>query len=676
MRLKRIGISFLTAVTVLTASTAVNAETSSPLSFAAEGGWPAFHPNGQYIVMEEDFEDRSYTNTMYDIRTGKLLNKFSTHNNTGKYIFSPEGTYMVSSGDYTVVRDGSSGTFLYDLPYSWARVSYKADQEEIAAFSTGGFVEGDQLVIHNLKTNEVIFEKRYPSQKKMRIAHHPTAPVVAVSHGRDVEIIDYEKDVVVALVSNVFNVSESESYHAIWGMTYSPDGEKLVLISSARPDQMVMLDALNHYGKISLGSAQFKNVSLKGADADYRWVDIGYTPDGQRIYTVNYDGIKFYDDETGVLTNKILSHLSSFDSISFSNDPNFLAIERKIRKDETHQTYVEVKDFPFTSPSGNRIAFEDPYIYLNTGQSTYYGLDYFYEGTKTLLDPRQAAFTSDHPEIVAVDESRRLIAKSEGSTIIRAYYRGYTDILHVHVRDAVPSGIQVDPLYDSSFYIKGTTDPNETVYTWFSGKEYRTISDRSGRFSFLLDKPLTANTRIRAMTYAAGDVETHVLRDTIAPGIPIVSQINDQYDTVAGKAEPLTTLRIQMGATIKSVKSDSTGAYKLQIPGIKAGQRVDIKTQDRAGNLSKVKTVSVVDKTPPIMPKINSLNTGSTKVTGYAERNAAVYITVNSKVYKTIAATNSTYSVIIPKQRKYTKVYVYAVDPAGNRSRTAVTSVQ
>jgi hypothetical protein len=86
--------------------------------------------------------------------------------------------------------------------------------------------------------------------------------------------------------------------------------------------------------------------------------------------------------------------------------------------------------------------------------------------------------------------------------------------------------------------------------------------------------------------------------------------------------------------------------------------------------------MSVVDKTPPVLPKINSLNTGSTKVTGYAERNAAVYVTVNSKVYKTIAATNSTYSVIIPKQRKYTKVYVYAVDPAGNRSRTAVTSVQ
>jgi plasmid maintenance system killer protein len=675
---KRIATFFITAALIGSTTTAAIAETEDPkkVQFAAEGGWPSFHPNGDLLVTEAGFEDSVYTNELYDVNTGELITKFSTPNNTGKYIFSPEGTYMVSSGEYTVIRDGITAELLYELPYNWARISFKTSEEEIAAFVHGNFLDKNTVTIYDFSKKEVLFEKQYSTTANMHVAHHPEEPVVAVSHGRDLEVINYETDEVIASIPNIFNLEENQAYHAIWGLTFSPSGEKLALISSAKDEQILMLDAINHYEKIELEPDQFKNISLKPNNDDFRWVSVGYTPDGMMIYTVNYDGIKFYNDETGELTETITSHLTSTDLFSFSNYPNYLAIERKIRQDASHQTFVQVMDFPYTSPTGNRITFEDPYLYLNTGQTTYYGMDYYFEGTKTLLDPRQVTLTSDNPDVVTIDESRKMIANSEGSTIVRAHYRGFSSIINVHVRDLEPSRIHVDPLYDSSFYINGKTDPNETVFTWFGGREYRVTSDTEGKFSFFLDKPLTANTRIRVMTHSAGDIYSHVLRDTIAPVVPIVSQVNDQYDTVAGKAEPLTTLRIQMGTTTKSVRSDMKGIYKLQIPGIKAGQRLDIKTQDRAGNLSKSKVMSVVDKTPPVLPKINKLTTASTSVTGYAEAKSAVYVSVNSKVYKTSAATNSTYKVIIPKQKKYTKVYVYAVDAAGNRSKTAVTTVQ
>nr|WP_240460908.1 Ig-like domain-containing protein [Fictibacillus barbaricus] len=168
----------------------------------------------------------------------------------------------------------------------------------------------------------------------------------------------------------------------------------------------------------------------------------------------------------------------------------------------------------------------------------------------------------------------------------------------------------------------------------------------------------------------------NVLRDTVAPGIPVVSQVNDQYDTVSGKAEPLSTIRIQLNSTTtKSVKVDGEGKYKLVIPGIKAGQNLDVKSQDRSGNLSKPKKMSVVDRTPPSMPKVNSIYKTSTKVTGTAENNASVFVVAGGKTYKGTALSGS-YSITIPAQKQYAKVSVYATDAAGNKSSTAVVSVK
>lgn len=663
-------------------TTVANAEDlTEPIKFAVEGDNPALHPTGDRLIITDsvNVEGKSYPNEIFDVHTGERLTTFTSDNNTGSYKFSPEGTYMVSAGDYTIVRDGNTGEYLYDLPYSWGRIAFQASNDEISAFASSSgrsYSQEDHIAIYNLKTKQVLFEKTYDEAANTEIALHPYEPILAASHGKDVEIINYETQETIATIVNPFQLEE-QSIHTIWGMTYSPDGESLFLISSAK-SQMIVLDGQNGYAKKTLTSSQFVNKPIDGTD-NYRWININRTPDGN-IYTTNYDGLKFYDAESGELISSIVSHYYT-SQISFSNHPEYLAITRG--KSKYHISYTQIQEHPFKAPTGNRIAFEDPFITLNTGQSTYYGMDYYFDGTKTLLDPRQVTLVSSNPEIVTIDENRKIIAMKEGSTKVTAYYRGFSETMNVHVRDEREPNIHIESLYDSNFYIKGTAEPESTVYTWFEGMEYRSTVNRDGTFTFYLNKPLTANTKIRVMAqYQDADGDhmdeqwINVLRDTVAPGIPVVSQVNDQYDTVSGKAEPLSTVRIQLNTTTtKSVKVDEEGKYKLLIPGIKAGQTLDVKTQDRAGNLSKPKKMSVVDRTPPSMPKVNSIYKTSTKVTGTAENNASVFVVAGGKTYKGTALSGS-YSITIPAQKQYAKVSVYATDAAGNKSSTAVVSVK
>jgi hypothetical protein len=260
---------------------------------------------------------------------------------------------------------------------------------------------------------------------------------------------------------------------------------------------------------------------------------------------------------------------------------------------------------------------------------------------------------------------------------IRATYNGYTDEMNVHVRNITSSPIKIDNLKDSSYYITGTYEPNRTVETMINARWYSVKTDSTGRFSFYLDAPLVANMAIRVYDSSDHEQWAHVLRDTIAPGVPAVTTINDSADTVTGRAEPLSTVKIQVntGSAI-SVKADASGKFTKKFTALTAGHTVNVKAQDRSGNLSNPKTAKVTDKTPPATPKVYALSTKSVKVTGTAENKAKIYVVINKKTYSGTSV-NGRFTIAIPKQKRGTKVYVYAKDLAGNRSKTnAIVSVK
>ena len=65
----------------------------------------------------------------------------------------------------------------------------------------------------------------------MWTAIHPTEPIVAVSYGRDIEIINYETGQTLHTITNPFNLSEDNEFYAIRYLRYSPNGEKLLALS-------------------------------------------------------------------------------------------------------------------------------------------------------------------------------------------------------------------------------------------------------------------------------------------------------------------------------------------------------------------------------------------------------------------------------------------------------------
>lgn len=80
--------------------------------------------------------------------------------------------------------------------------------------------------------------------------------------------------------------------------------------------------------------------------------------------------------------------------------------------------------------------------------------------------------------------------------------------------------------------------------------------------------------------------------------------------------------------------------------------------------------VTKLDTTPPAAPKVKSITTKSTKLTGKAEKGAKLTLKKGSKVIaKGKASSKSTFSIKIPKQKKGTILYLTATDAAGNKSK-------
>ncbi|HET6873057.1 MAG TPA: Ig-like domain-containing protein, partial [Sporolactobacillaceae bacterium] len=108
----------------------------------------------------------------------------------------------------------------------------------------------------------------------------------------------------------------------------------------------------------------------------------------------------------------------------------------------------------------------------------------------------------------------------------------------------------------------------------------------------------------------------------------------------------------------------------------KAGEVLTAYATDKAGNKSAGQTFKVVDKTPPGTPTVNKVTTRSTSVSGKAEQGATVYLySGHHYLGKATASSKGYYKIGMHKQKKGTKLSVYAKDKAGNKSKTRTIKV-
>ena len=235
---------------------------------------------------------------------------------------------------------------------------------------------------------------------------------------------------------------------------------------------------------------------------------------------------------------------------------------------------------------------------------------------------------------------------------------------------------------DKSTKVEGKAEANASIDIKDGKKAVASGKANSkGAYSITIKKQKAGTKLSITATDKAGNTskaKTVTVADKTAPSAPTVSgTIGDNSTKVTGKAEANASIEIKDGKKkIASGKADSKGAYSIKIGKQKAGTKLSITAKDKAGNISKAKTVTVADKTAPSAPKVNNVTTATTKVKGSTEANATVTIKVNNKVLATGKADKKgSYSITIKKQKEKTVLAVTATDKAGNISKVTEKKV-
>ncbi|MEO2075915.1 MAG: Ig-like domain-containing protein [Bacillus sp. (in: firmicutes)] len=169
-----------------------------------------------------------------------------------------------------------------------------------------------------------------------------------------------------------------------------------------------------------------------------------------------------------------------------------------------------------------------------------------------------------------------------------------------------------------------------------------------------------------------------VVKDGTAPGKPVVGEVTDQDSAVRGTTEAGTKVEVKAGGkVIGTGDADDKGSFSIKIPVQKAGTSLTVTAADAAGNVSEAAVVVVKDVTKPEKPVVHEVTDKDTAVSGLAEAEAKVAVTVGgSEIGSGTVAEGGAFTVAIPVQVAGTELTVTATDAAGNVSEATVVVVR
>ncbi|WP_066067113.1 Ig-like domain-containing protein [Neobacillus soli] len=169
-----------------------------------------------------------------------------------------------------------------------------------------------------------------------------------------------------------------------------------------------------------------------------------------------------------------------------------------------------------------------------------------------------------------------------------------------------------------------------------------------------------------------------MLADTTAPDAPKVNPVDDNDKIITGKAEANSTVAIKNGtAAFKTVNTDATGNFKLNLSTpFKAGTKLYFTAKDSSGNISKASSVTVLDKTPPAVPKVNPVDDNDKSMTGKAEAYSKITIKNGTKLFSTVNVDKyGNFKLSIKPFKAGTKLYFTATDKNKNISKVTTVKV-
>ncbi|MDZ5471920.1 S8 family serine peptidase [Bacillus sp. 31A1R] len=153
---------------------------------------------------------------------------------------------------------------------------------------------------------------------------------------------------------------------------------------------------------------------------------------------------------------------------------------------------------------------------------------------------------------------------------------------------------------------------------------------------------------------------------------PIVDSVSDQDIVVKGKLldnieEGNILVQTEIGKVYSGIANG--GVFQVRLPKQSSNSKLSIIVRDHIGNVSEPTIITVLDKTPPPLSKVNEVNDKLAYVTGKSEVGATISIETANGIYYGAVKEDGTYKVKIPLQKAGTRLIVSAKDGAGNSSK-------
>ncbi|MET3194627.1 Ig-like domain-containing protein [Gottfriedia sp. OAE603] len=157
---------------------------------------------------------------------------------------------------------------------------------------------------------------------------------------------------------------------------------------------------------------------------------------------------------------------------------------------------------------------------------------------------------------------------------------------------------------------------------------------------------------------------------------PVVSPIWNSHTSIKGKTLPNAKVTVKVGTkTIGEKIALADGTFAISIAKQTAGKTVQI-IAEKNDVQSAPTSLKVLDKIAPAKPVVNKVTNKTTVITGKAEKYSTVYVYRGSKYLgKAKADSKGNVRIKVAKQQKNSKLTVYAIDSAKNKSASTIVKV-
>lgn len=222
-----------------------------------------------------------------------------------------------------------------------------------------------------------------------------------------------------------------------------------------------------------------------------------------------------------------------------------------------------------------------------------------------------------------------------------------------------------------------TKGKNDTTITWSSSNPSIIREDgtvlrpyfEDGDHSTTLTATITKGNASTTKEFALTVLKRNYIETTI-------NTIDDNDSTISGTAQQDANITVKNKDSIVATgKVDTEGKYVIEISPQKAGTTLTIEVQGMTG-YQKTLSTTVLDRTAPNAPIIDTIDDNDNFISGKTEANASIVIKIKDEIIATGKAdTKGAYRIKISKQKEGTVLLVYAKDTAGNQSAASKTTV-